>query len=304
MTMFRHILVPLDGSELAEAALPAAVYLAELCNAAVTLVHVAEEHPPSEIHGEPHLAGVKDAEDYLRAVAQRRFKPTTTVHCHVHTTSVTDVARGIADHQAEFDHDLIIMCIHGRSGVNTLLLGSVAQKVIALGTVPVLIVRPAHDGEAGFSLSPILVPLDGGAAHEASLAVAKELAATVRGAVHLLMVIPTFTTLTGRLAAPSRLLPSTTERMLDMAAEEAVSYVESRQALVAGPGVTVTTAVERGEPAHVIARCAERSRARLIILGTHRRAGIDAIGEGSIGSRVSSQVSAPILLIPLAGASA
>jgi len=301
MTLFSHILVPLDGSEMAESALPAAAFLAELFEASVTLIHVVEEHAPSEVHGEHHLTRVKDAEDYLGRTAQGRFKASVKVDCHVHATLVTDVARAIVDHQTEFDHDLIVMCTHGRSGVNNLLLGSIAQKVITHGTVPVLIVRPFPDQAVKFSISPILVPLDGRVEHEVSLSVAKELSAAVKGSVHLLMVIPTFTTLAGRMAAPSRFLPGTTERLLDMAAEEAVAYIEGRRPLVAGEGVAVTTAVERGEPAHVISRSAERTGSRLIILGTHGKAGIDAIAEGSVGSRVSSQVSAPVLLIPLPG---
>ncbi len=301
MTLFRHILVPLDGSEMAESALPAAAFLAELSKASVTLIHVVEEHAPSEVHGEHHLTRVKDAEDYLRRTREGSFKQSARVDCHVHAILVTDVARAIVDHQTEFDHDLIVMCTHGRSGVNNLLLGSIAQKIISHGTVPVLIVRPLADRNAKFTITPVLVPLDGRVAHEVSLSIARELSAAVKGAVHLLMVIPTFTTLTGKMAAPSRFLPGTTGRMLDMAAEEAVTYIESRKALVAGPGVTVTTAVERGEPAHVISKSAERTGAHLIILGTHGKAGIDAIGEGSIGSRVSSLVSAPVLLIPLSG---
>lgn len=298
MTMFKHILVPLDGSEMAESAIPPAAYLAELCGAAVTLVHIVEERAPAEVHGEHHLTETADAEAYLQRVARSFFKPGVKINCHVHTVSVSDVARGIVGHQSEFDHDLIIMCTHGRSGVNKLIVGSIAQRIISHGNVPVLVVGPTGHHDEPFRLSPLLVPLDGGAEHEASLKVAKELAAAVKGTIHLLMVIPTFSTLSGKLAAPSRLLPGTTDRLLDMAAEEAVSYIESRVALVASAGVTVTTAVERGEPSHVITTSAERSGTRLIILVTHGKSGIDAIGEGSVASRVSSQARAPILLIP------
>ncbi len=53
--MFKHILVPLDGSKLAEAALPAAVSLAETLHAPVTLLHVIEQDAPEEVHRDRHL---------------------------------------------------------------------------------------------------------------------------------------------------------------------------------------------------------------------------------------------------------
>ena len=59
--MFKHILVPLDGSMLAQAALPAAAYLSGKFNASVTLVHIIEKNAPREIHGQPHLRDAAEA---------------------------------------------------------------------------------------------------------------------------------------------------------------------------------------------------------------------------------------------------
>ena len=60
--MFKHLLVPLDGSPLAEAALPAAAYLAQKLGASVTLLHVIEQDAPQEIHGERHLTDPDEAQ--------------------------------------------------------------------------------------------------------------------------------------------------------------------------------------------------------------------------------------------------
>ena len=68
--MFKNILVPLDGSHLAEAALPAAASLAEKLNAPVTLLHIIEQNAPEAIHNERHLTKPEEAENYLQDLAQ------------------------------------------------------------------------------------------------------------------------------------------------------------------------------------------------------------------------------------------
>jgi nucleotide-binding universal stress UspA family protein len=132
--MFKHILVPVDGSLMAEAALPAAAFLAEKLRARVTLMHVVERNAPDEVHGQPHLKHPQDAERYLRELAARVFPETTQVACHVHTNEVDDVAGSIVAHADELAHDLVIMCSHGRGAALHLFLGSIAQSVIARGS--------------------------------------------------------------------------------------------------------------------------------------------------------------------------
>jgi nucleotide-binding universal stress UspA family protein len=66
----RHVLAPLDGSNLAEAVLPIARGLATSLGATITLLHVIEHDAPETIHGEPHLMTAADAEAYLGRVAE------------------------------------------------------------------------------------------------------------------------------------------------------------------------------------------------------------------------------------------
>ena len=91
--MFKHIFIPLDGSRLAEAALPAAVFLAETLGARVTLMHVIEHDAPQEIHGDRHLSDPEEARQYLDEVAARAFPPGTDVERHVHGNEVRNVAQ-------------------------------------------------------------------------------------------------------------------------------------------------------------------------------------------------------------------
>ena len=76
--MFKHLLVPLDGSHLAEAALPAAACLAEHLDASITLIHIIERDVSGEIHGEHHLTTPAEANAYLEAVARARCRLTFT----------------------------------------------------------------------------------------------------------------------------------------------------------------------------------------------------------------------------------
>jgi len=67
----KHLLLPLDGSALAEAALPVAGYLAGVLNAKITLIHVIEKNAAAFIHGERHLTAHAEAEAYLEQIRQR-----------------------------------------------------------------------------------------------------------------------------------------------------------------------------------------------------------------------------------------
>ena len=82
--MFQNLLVPLDGSPMAESALPAAAYLAPRLGAHVTLMHCIERAAPEKVHGERHLREPEEARAYLEEAAARAFPPEVEVACHTH----------------------------------------------------------------------------------------------------------------------------------------------------------------------------------------------------------------------------
>jgi nucleotide-binding universal stress UspA family protein len=298
--MFKHLLVPLDGSRLAEAALPAAETLSKTLDARVTLFHVIERRAPQEIHGEPHLSDPTEAWAYLNEVAARAFSPDVNVEQHVHTAEVGDVARSIVKHAEELGSDLVVMCTHGRGGVRTWLLGSIAQQVIALRQAPVLLIQP--DGvaaTASFACRRLLVPLDGNPDHEQGLSVASALARACAADVHLLMVVPTLGTLSGEHGTAARLLPTATSAWLDMSEESAEAHIHQKATGLQALGLSTTAEVYRGDPAGAIARTAQRVQSDLIVIGTHGRSGIDAFWSGSVAAQVSSRSHVPLLLVPV-----
>ena len=297
--MFKHILVPLDGSTLAEAALPAAVSLAQTFKAPVTLLHIIEQDAPDEIHRDRHLTEASEAEAYLKKIASRAFPPKIKVNLHVHTSPVADVSRSIVDHSSdEIQPDLIILCSHGNSGMHDLFFGNIAQEVAAASGTPVLLIKP-QEKATSFQLNHILVPLDNESVHDKALHTAEELAKAYGAELNLLCVIPTLGTLSGEQAAVSNMLPATATAYLDIAEEIALEHFQRHLNLFKKKGLPATAEIARGDPASVIAKTAEKIDADLIIFGTHGHAGLEAFWNRSVAAAVARRTGIPILLIPL-----
>jgi nucleotide-binding universal stress UspA family protein len=299
--MFKHLLVPLDGSHLAETALPPAAYLARLLNASVMLIHIIEHNAPKEIHSERHLTNPAEAEAYLDDIARRSLPPDVKVEIHVHSSEVSKVAPSIVEHAEELQHDLVVMCTHGSGGVRDWFYGSIAQQVIGMKKTPVFLIRPNPQGESlEFHCRKILVPLDRIPEHEQGIPLAVNLAKVCKANLHLVTVVPTFGTLEGERKAASRLMPGTTAVALDMVEAEADDYLNSILAKLHDSDLTITTEVRRGDPPICIVETAEESGADLIVLGTHGRAGMDAFWSGSVAPKISSRSNLPLLLVPVA----
>ena len=135
------LLVPLDGSEMAEVALAKAMELAAMMqHPKLLLLRAAEAHTfPGVDPTEAQVKVVREAEEYLDAVAER-----------LHRKGIRDVQTSVwYGHPAEsiveaarfYEVDLIVMSTHGRSGLGRLILGSVAESVIRGTVMPILLVR-------------------------------------------------------------------------------------------------------------------------------------------------------------------
>ncbi len=297
--MFTHLLMPLDGSSLAEQALPAAAYLAARQPARVTLLHLVERHSPSEVHHDRHLTNAAEATAYLAAIRQRAFPAEIPVECHVHTSEIDDVARSIAEHISELAPDLIVMCTHGQGGLRRRLFGSKAQQVIALEKVPILLIPPALQATPDFHCTRMVVPLDGNADHEQGLRAATDLAHVCQAAQHLVFVIPTLDQLKGEDAATGRLLPHTMAEMLDMQQEEATEYLGCHIVNLREAGVNVSAEVARGDPVTAIVAAVQRTQADLIVMGTHGKTAMDAFWSGSLTPVIADRSPVPLLLVPI-----
>jgi nucleotide-binding universal stress UspA family protein len=161
---FQHVLVPLDGSELAESALhPSLLTGLDPKTTEITLLHVVP-HPALMTTPEPvataELGGSVEAEqatgeEYLAGVANRLAPWGRRVTTSVVTSAST--ASAIADYAAAHRVDLIAMGTHGRGGIARMLRGSVADAVVRSARIPTLLFPPARVSrkvQAGLSLSP------------------------------------------------------------------------------------------------------------------------------------------------------
>jgi len=293
-----RFLVPLDGSRLAESVLPVVQQVASRFHAQVTLLHIVEKHPPTVIHGEPHLTSVAQAQAYLEEIATRLRSSAIPVEIHVHRDKEDDVARSIVQHSQEVNADLVIMCTHGHGGLRELLFGSNAQRALQLGTQSILLLFPREDGSAyPINLQRILVPLDGTAAHEPALPVAITIARTFGAELHLVLVIPTLATLSGEQAVSGLLLPTTMRAILDLSQQDAADYLEQAVARCQAEGVVAQAEVLRGDIVPTVLALAERLNVDLIVLASHGRAGLDALLTGSVASRIAGRRIRPLLLV-------
>jgi len=301
--MYTHLLVPLDGSRLAEAALPLAASLAEKLGASVTLLHVIERAPPSAVHGDRHLSDVQEAERYLAELTRTRFTVSPPAACHVHVGGEPDIAQSIAAHAEELRADLIVMCTHERQRLRHRLFGSVAQAVIGRGRTPVLLVPPGETTATGeWVCRRVLVPVDAEPGHGDAVPVALDFARTCGAAMHVLWVVPTLGTLGGDQVTAGSLQPGTTAALLELEQEQAERQVRAQVERAAARDVPLTLEIVRGAAAEVILQTVMRSDADLLVIATHGRRGFDAFWAGSVAPRVAQRMTRPVLLVPLGGA--
>ncbi|MFZ0452185.1 MAG: universal stress protein [Ignavibacteriaceae bacterium] len=296
--MIKHLLVPLDGSPLAESVLPVTAILAKKTETDVTLIHIVEEDPPEKIHGQQHLTSPEQAKAYLKSISELKIFKGVKVEIHVHEERVQNIPLSIAEHTNELHQDLIVMCTHGSGGLHEFLFGSIAQKVISIGKKPLLLINPdnTHDN---CKFNNFLIPLDGNPEHEGAVHFASWLAKICGAAIHLLMAIPYFGNMSGKVTASNRFLPGTTSKMMDMIIPDALEYLEKIQKDLTAEGLKVTSSATRDNPDKAIIDMAKDINADLIIQATHGTMGVEAFWEGSITPRVSKISKIPILLVPV-----
>jgi nucleotide-binding universal stress UspA family protein len=283
------ILVPLDGSERAERALPLAERIARQTDSTIVLLHVIRpltwEYPLSG--GMVTSQGLLDEEER----AARRYVDQVATGVRTRGTEVEtivehgDPASAILDAQPGRHVGLVVMASHGRTGLTRFALGSVTDRVLRgraaeTGRGAILVVRPFGEDRSDASLSAALVPLDGSALAEVAFDLLDQLGGRVITNVLLARVVD-----------PERGSGETedAERYL----KEASARLETR---LGGRGVRIESAILYGKPAEQIIERAARDR-DLVIMATHGRGGIERWAYGSVADRVLRGISMPLLLV-------
>ncbi len=314
--MFKRILVPLDGSERAERALPVAARLAHATSGALLLLRVIS---PSDLLA-PSAASVVEAistkhdraNAYLREVMHRPGLADIPIECQLWEG---DAASAILDDAALRQIDVIVMSSHGQGGLLRWALGSVAEHVARHATMPVLVIRgddgavfsgPRLDAERPLR---ILVSLDGSALAEAAFAPATELVAALAapnmGAVHLVRVVRRYTVEEQAEQHPGMApaaLPVVEEAKAYLSSVAAQARQTQRVPVQLTWSVNISGDVAQallevathGEDAEVVGGA---GRCDLIALATHGRTGLQRWAVGSVTERVLSSSRLPVLIV-------
>jgi nucleotide-binding universal stress UspA family protein len=298
------VVVALDGSALAERALPYAEALARARGARLVLVRVAAAPSSPDLDAvEDHLAAACEVADaYLLAVVGRLEAEapdlagrTDAVAVPARHGSVTDALRQTA---RERGADFLVLATHGRSGWGRWLYGSVADAVLRRADVPVLLVPAACEHAWTIARAGrVLVPLDGSAFAEAALPAAADLAAAFGAHLELLQVVERLPYPHGVPYTPVALKPAAELR----AARE---YLDRAATTLRERGRPVTVRAEVGPVGRTIAAVARERDADLIVMATHGRGGATRLVLGSTAAGVLHLSGSPVLLVrPTASAS-
>ena len=310
----KTILVPLDGSAVAEQVMAAVRLLAPIFTARVHLLAVITDEQRQHLIASFAAAplGVADryetdwhwerraqtqladaAEAYLTGQAQALRTAGLTVTFEV--TSGAPAER-IVDIAASEQQALIAMTTHGYSGLRRWTLGSVADKVAQATRTPMILVRVMEQPPAGAqSLQRILVPLDGSALAEQALPLAIELAIRAQAELLLLHAVWPFAA-----SAPGLLPFHRPPPMIDFPAQGHAQALQQLHEVIKRwhpPELAMLPMVTSGEPAQEIIDMAAREHADLIVMATHGYSGVRRWALGSVADKVLHSTTTPLLLV-------
>ena len=255
-----HILVPLDGSPLAEGVLPVASTFSKLFKTPLTLISVAE--PSQKV--------------YLDTLAARWQNGANSIQTECQPGPVAATIQQMA---AANNVDLIIMSTHGRSGVKRLLLGSVAGQLVQQLTRPVLLLKWEEETAVPTQFNKILVTLDGSKYAERVLP-------------YMLPIAQKFSSQLFLLSVPQ---PNSQEALgLQMQ-----HYLESMVEFCGNQGVGAQAHYTGHDPANTVIQLSQAQNIDLIMLGTHGRGGWQRLLLGSVADDVVRQASCPVFLVPI-----
>jgi nucleotide-binding universal stress UspA family protein len=302
---YGRILIPLDGSELAEEALPAGIAFVQRAGAGGKLILLRVNRAESIIYsrGGPFEVPTRMREEinaYLTQVENSIKAQGVPVEV-VYTEG--DPATAIVDMAHDYHADLIVMVTHAREGMSRLVHGSVADRVLQGAPVPVLLLK--HGEEPTDIFTPethpnILVPLDGSELAESVLLRVISLANQLGASVTLLrsLDLPDLT-----LAAEGRAAAATDSIrvLIPTERQKAAQYLERVQQRLQAHGIPTAIAITEGGAAMDIAEQAEEmkkaSHSVIIVMATHGRVGVGRWLYGSVAGAVLHLAQAPLLII-------
>jgi nucleotide-binding universal stress UspA family protein len=297
--MYEKIVVPLDGSELAEVALPYAQELAAKLDACLVLVNVRApgedpDNPQYRMYLKKTLSAVEEKMRKSRNIPEGRTTNVGSIIIDPSGIVRTHAAEEIVAYADREKVDLIVMATHGSAGVRLWTLGSTAEKVVRAAKCDVLLIRANIGVPENVSLHTIVVPLDGSKQSEMTLLNVEALAPVLGAGVILLHVIAqpgAYVNVEGMARVPY------TDRELKEKKEGAGKYLERLAARLKEKGISVKTVVKEGEAGRGIIDAADELKADLVAMSTHGCSGDSRWEHGSIADKVMHGGNTPLLLV-------
>jgi nucleotide-binding universal stress UspA family protein len=295
--MYSRILIPLDGSKVAEQVLPYARFLVRTLGISVDFLGVVNPEPleaftnrDKNLHIDALLTErVERSKSYLETIA-RSFQG-ASIRCLVEKGKPEEV---IIERAAADSGTMIAMATHGRSGIQRWLLGSVAEKVLRGASNHLLLIRASEGGktDGDAALKTVIVPLDGSPLAEKVLPLVADLVAKMGIEVVLMRAY----------ALP----PSVTAEdyganlsdLLDEVEAEARDYIADKVKELKEKGLkNVSSALYLGYGAEEIITLGRKTPDNFIAMCTHGRSGVKRWVLGSVTERVVRHSGDPVLIV-------
>ncbi|HLJ36588.1 MAG TPA: universal stress protein [Ktedonobacteraceae bacterium] len=312
--MFERILVPLDGSERAEQAIPVAARIAKATGGSIVLLQVIEQVTAYDMYSvrssfvspQEVEAAITKATDYLNSTTQKDELEGVGIQVEVLAGAVAPTICAFAESTSA---DMIVMSSHGYTGFKRWFLGSVADVVSRSATVPVLILREGEllptDKFQNESSLRALVMVDGSPLSEAVIEpvahLVAALAAPATGTLHFLRVV-NFPVTFGQGKSQANF----SMEFIDQEEQAARTYLASLmeqlgKGSVAPLNLSLTASVAASsDVAHTIVEASEspENEYALLAMSTHGRSGWKRLVIGSVTQRVLHSTKLPMLIVP------
>lgn len=307
--MYQKMLIPLDGSELAEVVFTYAKELAGRLDIDLTLLHVSSQATRDFIPMQK--AYVKRAADtvkrHAREVQERTLGKVPEKPVKVKGELVIGYpAEEILRYATENEIDLILLATHGRSGLKRWSIGSVAGKVLGSSKTPVWLVRAGVEEETPYDKWPrttLIVPLDGSELAESVLPHVEILAKQrSKEPVEVLLLkiseppsIPTYygPEISGVSLNWGDYIQQETVRRRQ-SSEEYLAGIEKR---IKANKINVSSQVIEGKANDELVDFASKHHQSVIIMATHGRSGISRLVYGSVAANLLHGITNPILMV-------
>ena len=294
--MIDRILLPLDGSEQAEAALPYAVALHRAFGSRIVLLRVVEANADRPgLFSESMGWRLAEAEgrSYLEQVARRvkelGIEPTLDVVSGNPSEEILDAIR-------RWETDLVILSSHGEGGAEAFPCGGTTSKVIASADSSLLVIR--NGGSVALDEVPlrrVVVPLDGSTRGNWALNLAASLAQANGTELLLVHVVarPEFLQGPGAPEDSERLA----ERLVEVNRKAALRFLDDKRRQLASPDLEVKTRVSvAGSVPRAIQGLASREKGSLLVLCAHGHSAESGWAYGGVASTLLSHGSGPVLV--------